>query len=91
MERIISTGTLNPNHLVPIFKSLLKELDGRKYHELEVNGMFLVHDEHDLVDVLDLLQIEIENNIPDGYSFGCSEGNSSLIGIWGNQQGDTNE
>lgn len=90
-EGTLSSGTMHPGHLIPLFMNAIKntveykqsivapfgvpseawESDDHPYWFSEDSTLLLM----DLMDILD-------NYAPEGYYFGCTEGNGSDYGFW---------
>lgn len=91
----VSSGTLRPQDLIPAFLNELKERDFDQYVAFMTTPFTAipahVQDEgddaewwtsEDAMHLMVELQDALQDCAPDGYYFGCHEGDGSLFGYW---------
>lgn len=83
---IVSTDTLNPSHLIPVFAQFISQYSDGKLGEIQ-NGYFSLEEgriqipSQDQI-LADLWEAMDELAADNGLAFGSSEGDGACIGFW---------
>ena len=86
LNTTVSRATLNPAHLIPTFLDVLK--DTPEYTQIVIPAYVMEDDQADYwysdeaAYLLEELFYTLESYAPDGYYFGCTEGDASDFGFW---------
>ena len=89
---IVSDGTLNPEHLIPVFISFLSDYVEDREEEKELEELYTEFERcaameyyegrEFMAELYDVVFSMMGNIAPDGAYFGSSEGDGSCIGYW---------
>lgn len=81
---VVSEGTLNPDHLIPIFERVLREIDPDLVAEVKRRAYQDGYswEPSDKIEYLDGLVTALEYKAPEGYYFGTVEGDGACFGFF---------
>jgi hypothetical protein len=76
----ISTGTLNPEHLIPVFEKELERVNPEAWAEVQEASIasYMVDEGEYCNELMEALQLAA----PTGFYFGSSDGDGADIGWW---------
>lgn len=86
---VISEGTLNPDHLIPVFLSFLSDFTETHEEEQEIAGYYKDYEEmtkkadyEGIAEFCDFLYDELQDIAPENAYFGGMDGDPACIGFW---------